>query len=91
MKHITHTPGPWVLQKTPSRIEVKQDALHTLNFVLNDEANARLIAASPELLDALLLIVDTGFHVKDEYGHVHWAISEKQRAIARAAIAKAME
>jgi hypothetical protein len=53
-------------------------------------ANARLIAASPELLDALLLIVDTGFPVEDEYGYDHWAISEKQRAIARAAIAKAM-
>jgi hypothetical protein len=50
MKHTTHTPGPWVLQKTPSRIEVKQDALHTLNFVLNDEPNARLIACAPELL-----------------------------------------
>jgi len=59
MKHTTHTPGPWVLNKTPSRIEIRQDAQHTLAFTLGDEANARLIACAPELLqiaeDFLLL------------------------------------
>ena len=59
MKHTTHTPGPWVLNKTPSRIEVRQDAQCSLAFTLGDEANARLIACAPELLqiaeDFLLL------------------------------------
>ena len=59
MKHTTHTPGPWVLNKTPSRIEVRQDAQSSLAFTLGDEANARLISCAPELLqiaeDFLLL------------------------------------
>jgi hypothetical protein len=96
MNTPTHTPGPWHVGFKPGPIvyglqgEQVANLFEPLIDAEENKANARLIAASPELLDALLLIVDTGFPVEDEYGYYHWAISEKQRAIARAAIAKAM-
>ncbi len=52
----THTPGPWILYKGPVRIEVQMPADPigaAYAFSLQDEANARLIAASPELLEVL--------------------------------------
>lgn len=48
-----HTPGPWRFTCNASRIELKTDAMHSYAFSLSDEANARLIAAAPELLAAL--------------------------------------
>ena len=91
-----HTPGPWHVGFKPGPIVYSEQGEQVANLfeplidAKENKTNARLIAASPELLDALLLIVDTGFPVEDEYGYEHWAISEKQRAIARSAIAKAM-
>jgi hypothetical protein len=96
MNTPTHTSGPWHVGLKPGPIVYSEHGEQVANLFepLIDEkenkANARLIAASPELLDALLSIVGSGFPVEDEYGNEHWAISEKQRAIARAAIAKAM-
>lgn len=53
------TPGPWVLRPQGSEIEVKH-GIYTIGMVHNynspqeaNEANARLIAAAPELLEAL--------------------------------------
>lgn len=57
-----HTPGPWVVRggfsiyasdrKTPVA-----DACLNNSVAANDEANARLIAAAPELLDACLAMI----------------------------------
>lgn len=46
----THTPGPWELKRTSSRIEVRTDPMNCYAFSHQDEANARLIAAAPDLL-----------------------------------------
>lgn len=75
MSSPQHTPGPWRLKMTSS------DWFKPLangQFVdLRDAANARLIAAAPELLEALeaALHNDGGYHAWKEQ--------------ARAAIAKA--
>ena len=97
-----HTPGPWTVG-TWIDVEVEDeygnnhpDGLTRGQFQIfpipedaEAEANARLISASPDLLEMLTLIVDTGFEAEDEYGGKHWAISEKIRGMAREAIAKA--
>lgn len=59
------------------------------------KANARLIAAAPELLEALRVFVSCAYPVSteiDERGH-RWAEAylEKALPVARAAIAKAEE
>ena len=43
-------------------------------------------SASARMLAALQLVVGTGFPTHDEYGGEHWAISRRQREIARSAI-----
>ncbi len=53
----THTPGPWALSIGPHRIEVKPSPEACYAFSLKDESNARLIAAAPELLEALARVI----------------------------------
>jgi hypothetical protein len=55
-----HTPGPWeLLEEMDGRHELMSsegDWIATINtFSVVDEANARLIAAAPELLEALVI------------------------------------
>lgn len=55
---IKHTPGPWHVGMKPGPIVYgpKGEQVSPLNIMLDPEeakANARLIAAAPELLDAL--------------------------------------
>ena len=94
---IKHTPGPWVARKTggagwPGQIgwaiDFNEIQEQVVDFVY-EEADAHLIAAAPELLEALsdaLADFDNWAAHEDNYPHEHlvaWA--EK----ARAAIAKA--
>lgn len=50
-----HTPGPWTTwgKADPSQIIASKDGFVAQTVGGNDEANARLIAAAPELLEAL--------------------------------------
>lgn len=51
-----HTPGPWEIIQLPSmqyRIDAKVGPLHVCPAIANGLADARLIAAAPELLEAL--------------------------------------
>lgn len=55
---MAHTPGPWRVHRNkrlrPSKIESKEGRLCTFHTCdPNIEANARLIAVAPELLEAL--------------------------------------
>ena len=81
-----HTPGPWTFAKGKHRIEVRTTPALSYAFSLSDEANARLIASAPELLEALERI-STAY---DETLR-HPIATELLRAIyqSRAAIAKA--
>ena len=102
-----HTPGPWTCQKSPAPHDGQHDfAIHAAKAkvlaeafgrdchgnIINAEANAKLIAAAPELLEALE-------HLVDQSDKQNWAIRlggslhpfDVKGAVqkARAAIAKA--
>jgi hypothetical protein len=84
-----HTPGPWEAQEYASprgRWYVRQvGGLKTINYPLSNEANARLIAAAPELLKALEMALL--YHRDDAVTALHIDVSKA----ARAAIAKATQ
>ncbi|MCP4541718.1 MAG: hypothetical protein GY832_31690 [Chloroflexi bacterium] len=58
-----HTPGPWAGQKTAGHEIHSQSAVYdevtgeSIAIVYDGEANARLIAAAPDLLAALTTLV----------------------------------
>lgn len=86
-----HTPGPWNFNPptaaNPSTASVTACggfvSIYTAPLTLETEANARLIAAAPELLASLRAMVEA-----DDAG---WplAAAHQTRDAARAAIAKA--
>ncbi|KRG61578.1 hypothetical protein [Stenotrophomonas maltophilia] len=94
-----HTPGPWVVTPHPmTNVDVfgvgvimddkeMQYALsHTMCYQ-NAEANARLIAAAPDLLEALSNFPsDADYSSSDEYwkATVHWWLTAAEPAIAKA-------
>ena len=55
-----HTPGPWKLNKSPmgATFVMSTEGWVAELSILNSEANARLIAASPEMLECLRRIFD---------------------------------
>jgi hypothetical protein len=71
-----HTPGPWEVHPL-APLAVHQPEYEC--WIPQSKADARLIAAAPELLEALLLCVDA---LEDG----HW---QETKQAARAAIAKA--
>ncbi len=100
----THTPGPWKSEDTLSGAEVNSDTSGQWasiawleenrlgsRQVSSDEqrANARLVAAAPELLEALELFVDASLREVIVSGPHKRTEGEKVYASARAAIRKA--
>ena len=81
-----HTPGPWNARHTPFRGQGIQDVWcidwspdqEEVAEIVHGAANARLIAAAPDLLEALQDMVSD-----------HASLSAATLAFARAAIAKA--
>jgi hypothetical protein len=47
-----HTPGPWHVEPSPDRVhfDIRADGVHVPHGSGKGEANARLIAAAPDLL-----------------------------------------
>ena len=82
-----HTPGPWAIYvNAPSDIVIRKMSkdgyeLCSIARVSSGYANARLIAAAPELLEALTDCVE----------HMHWTQPQGEAALkkAKAVIAKA--
>lgn len=92
-----HTPGPWYQREQGSEIEIKS-GIYTICMVHNysglhetNEANARLIAAAPELLEELIKIKEL-VNRPDYNSDPEQTLHERQVAIDRMvsrAIAKA--
>ena len=66
---LKHTPGPWIPERDDNEgiIFILDDEGEDICLITNDEsifseadeANARLIAAAPEMLDALIRLIKT--------------------------------
>jgi len=79
------TPGPW-------RVNAHNNVMHGDGLVafpgisagFDQEANARLIAAAPELLEALLAIIETSTY--DDYPNTpeHKALERGRAVVAKA-------
>ena len=89
MKEMKHTPGPWVCQTQANGSSIRHPvilsddgAVATAQWCDNTQktnANARLIAAAPELLEALQAFIKYADDVNDD---------SPELGRARAAIAK---
>ncbi len=104
MSEFKGTPGPWVASTSDRSIgPVSKDGDQSYGMILpvawvefNPEvetqvANANLIAATPELLEALQKIVEMNTqYCHDKYGDSSKAESMACVRVARAAIAKAL-
>lgn len=101
-----HTPAPWKYQVIKNKIivKIKENLSLTIGNIYEDDcncpscckveehANAKLIAAAPELLEALQEYVNNeerGIRYANKYGIPH-QVSEKYR-LAKAAIKKATD
>jgi predicted RNA-binding protein Jag len=93
-----HTPGPWIKRAVPNAglkghigyaIDFNEDQGRVVDFVY-EEADANLIAAAPDLLEAMELLLNSQFEPADSAGS--WGsitlTSEDWRS-AKKAIAKA--
>lgn len=89
-QHTAHTPGPWHL--FPSNklcIEAKSGNVALCNLARESYADARLIAAAPDLLEALRIMVqDCDSSVEVHCVHGGDAIETARAAIAKATGAK---
>ena len=91
-----HTPGPWTATADPYSDVVVDASGREIVVVMdpNGEANARLIAAAPDLLEALesvWLWMENQADGQSKGGHATFDLMmlREQRDIARAVIAKA--
>jgi hypothetical protein len=96
IKHAAkHTPGPWLATKRPidSRYQIEAadgSRLVTLPFSDTIESDARLIAAAPELLEALKSLFEHCAMMHNQWGEgdntkqADAAIAAGKAAIARA-------
>lgn len=85
-----HTPGPWLVLRDP---EVGGPLVATEDVAIADvmemeggmsEANARLIAAAPDLLAALRQVVESAYPNPDEHPTMTAAWRVAEAAIAKA-------
>lgn len=96
MSEANHTPGPWVASFTRlSEVRATNGAViakcQKLTDLTNLQANARLIAAAPELLDACMAMLEWDDREKDHAIDFNARMDLCRAAFdkARAAIAKA--
>lgn len=95
-----HTPGPWTLQPCEAHSEDGRDIAEVRGgdrIIFSEEvvdaeclANAKLIAAAPDLLDALTDTLDSLEYVRANHPDVSGCgVREERIEKAKAAIAKA--
>jgi hypothetical protein len=82
---MSYTPGPWKCSGGGAITGPDGEYIASVQTLLDMRANARLIAAAPDLLEALKVIAA----IEDRFNGGDWDEIEDARKIARAAIAKA--
>ena len=89
MNPAKHTPGPWRTEPAPHRSHWILGSVPVALTVEPSEANARLIAAAPDLLAALRDMIDRYARAMKDSGVSHYPEAMVEIRSARAAIAKA--
>ncbi len=89
---MKHTPGPWryefetrTIRSIPTNYWLA--TIDSWDGAVNNEANAHLIAAAPDLLEALKKVANCSRYPRNESEEMEFAL-ECLREIARAAISK---
>lgn len=85
----THTPGPWFVAETDDNEGYPETVIRAMDGVAGvsvavdfpkifgmRDANARLIAAAPDLLEALRAVVSVADRKTDEFDLAHAAIAK---------------
>ena len=104
-EYTQYTPGPWTWHNTPKdgifiraqyratdgRMTTNYPATINMNPLLPSEANAHLVAAAPEMLDALIEIVASAIDANGHYARDDGGVFISSQAFhqARDAVAKA--
>ncbi|MEY1032655.1 hypothetical protein [Providencia stuartii] len=78
-----HAPAPWMATKREFFIELYDDNGSYVGLT-NSTANAHLIAAAPELLEALIELTESAKEAIDGLGDLADAIDTAKAAIAKA-------
>lgn len=86
---MTHTPGPWFVAETDDNEGYPETVIRAMGGVAGvsvavdfpkifgmRDANARLIAAAPDLLEALRAVVSVADRETDEFDLAHAAIAK---------------
>ena len=93
-QETSHTPGPWEVFESHAGTYVidsaEQSAVCRIEWCLEDEANARLIASAPEMLDALKRLCSK-FGVDDNGSPRDWTEWREARAVIAKAEGRAVE
>ena len=78
-----HTPGPWQIDQSGAGLEIRPSrSIHAITILKHgEEANARLIAAAPEMAEALEAIVEAGYRGDEINGKL---LAEAEAAIRKA-------
>lgn len=93
MEKTKHTPGPWTLGPCAGQVEGPKGELLAggIDYRIPDDvklSNSRLIAAAPDLLEALNKVASCSRYPKNDTENPAFAL-DALRSIARDAIAKA--
>lgn len=90
---MSHTPGPWVVRQddqaypNESFVNIKNGYIEIGGARHAREANARLIAAAPDLLAAAVAVVDRwDSPIWKDQPATAWFINDLRKAIAKASI-----
>ena len=89
-KQMKHTPGPWAVSASETRVIAPMRHVICADIqgrtFAECQANARLIAAAPDLLDALELAMS---YIRNDHGRNPLDVRREAVDAAGAAIAKA--
>lgn len=85
MTNTKHTPAPWKVNGTQVHADNKHESLIADVFDQNEacKANARLIAAAPELLEALEIALEASTQGRDDKSWEDAAIAAIAKAKAK--------
>lgn len=82
---VKYTPGPWGICVNSSRdVDIAGDMVCDLRGCQHADANAALIAAAPDLLDALQMMMTFEVVIRENRPSAVYTIENARAAIAKA-------